>query len=133
MKSAAKFDVPRSLSLQGRVVHLILLGTDTFLLPSFAVTAGIVTWKENRSVFVDFYADWCGPCKMLAPVVEQIAEEVKDVVFVKVNVDTTPDIASRYGIMSIPTLIAFKDGQIAGTSVGFQPKEALMSVVNQAR
>ena len=89
--------------------------------------------KENRSVFVDFYADWCGPCKMLAPVVEQIAEEVKDVVFVKVNVDTTPDIASRYGIMSIPTLIAFKDGQIVGTSVGFQPKEALMSLVNQAR
>ena len=92
-----------------------------------------VLLKENRSVFVDFYADWCGPCKMLAPVVEQIAEEVKDVVFVKVNVDTTPDIASRYGIMSIPTLIAFKDGQIAGTSVGFQPKEALMSVVKQAR
>ena len=82
--------------------------------------------KENRSVFVDFYADWCGPCKMLAPLVESIAEEVKDVVFVKVNVDTLPDIASRYGIMSIPTLIA-------GTSVGFQPKEALMSVVNQAR
>lgn len=89
--------------------------------------------NNNELVFVDFYADWCGPCKMLAPVVEQIAEEVKDVVFVKVNVDTTPDIASRYGIMSIPTLIAFKDGQIAGTSVGFQPKEALMSVVNQAR
>ena len=89
--------------------------------------------KENRSVFVDLYADWCGPCKMLAPLVESIAEEVKDVVFVKVNVDTLPDIASRYGIMSIPTLIAFKDGQIAGTSVGFQPKEALMSVVNQAR
>ena len=89
--------------------------------------------KENRSVFVYFYADWCGPCKMLAPIVESIAEEVKDVVFVKVNVDTLPDIASRYGIMSIPTLIAFKDGQIAGTSVGFQPKEALMSVVNQAR
>ncbi|MGM9941715.1 MAG: thioredoxin [Bulleidia sp.] len=89
--------------------------------------------KDNRSVFVDFYADWCGPCKMLGPVVEQIAAEVSDVVFVKVNVDTTPEIANRYGIMSIPTLIAFKNGEIAATSVGFQPKEALMNTVNAAR
>lgn len=89
--------------------------------------------KDNRSVFVDFYADWCGPCKMLGPVVEQIAAEVTDVVFVKVNVDLTPDIANRYGIMSIPTLIAFKNGEIAATAVGFQPKEALMSTVNAAR
>lgn len=89
--------------------------------------------KENKSVFVDFYADWCGPCKMLGPVVEQLAAENPDVVFVKVNVDTTPDIASRYGIMSIPTLIAFKNGEIAATSVGFQPKEALMSTVAAAK
>ena len=89
--------------------------------------------KNNKSVFVDFYADWCGPCKMLAPVVEQLSEEIKDVVFVKVNVDTTPDIASRYGIMSIPTLISFKDGEIAGNAVGFQPKEQLLEIINKAR
>lgn len=89
--------------------------------------------KDNKSVFVDFYADWCGPCKMLSPIVEQISEEVTDVVFAKVNVDNVPEIASRYGIMSIPTLIAFKNGEIAGTAVGFQPKEALMETVNKAR
>ena len=62
--------------------------------------------KENKAVFVDFYADWCGPCKMAGPVVEQLSKEYTDVKFVKVNVDDNPDIAQRYGIMSIPTMIA---------------------------
>lgn len=89
--------------------------------------------KDNKSVFVDFYADWCGPCKMVSPLVEEISNEVKDVKFVKVNVDDNPDIAQRYGIMSIPTLIAFKNGEIAGQTLGFQPKKALLEVVNKAR
>lgn len=89
--------------------------------------------KDNKSVFVDFYADWCGPCKMVGPLVEELSEEEKDVTFVKVNVDENPDIAQRYGIMSIPTLIAFKDGEIAGSILGFQPKEALKQLADKTK
>jgi thioredoxin 1 len=89
--------------------------------------------KDNKSVFVDFYADWCGPCKMVGPLVEELSKEETDVKFVKVNVDDTPDIAQRYGIMSIPTLIAFKNGEIAGSALGFQPKEALAELVAKAK
>ena len=80
---------------------------------------------NNEVVFVDFYADWCGPCKMLAPVVEELASETPDVTFVKVNVDELGEVAQRFGIMSIPTLILFKKGEVANQTVGFQPKEAL--------
>lgn len=89
--------------------------------------------KDNKSVFVDFYADWCGPCKMVGPLVEELSKEETDVAFAKVNVDENPDIAQRYGIMSIPTLIAFKDGEIAGSVLGFQPKEALKQLVDKAK
>jgi thioredoxin 1 len=85
--------------------------------------------KDNASVFVDFYADWCGPCKMVSPVVEEISKEHAGVKFIKVNVDDNPDIAQRYGIMSIPTLIAFKNGEAVNTTVGFRPKEELEAVV----
>jgi thioredoxin 1 len=88
--------------------------------------------KNNHSVFVDFYADWCGPCKMLGPVVEQLADENRDVTFIKVNVDQCPDVAERYGFMSIPTLISFKDGVQAAATVGFQPKEELLKLVKAA-
>ena len=89
--------------------------------------------NKNKSVFVDFYADWCGPCKMVGPLVEELAEEEKDVTFIKVNVDNTPDIAQRYGIMSIPTLLAFKNGELVGNIVGFQPKEALKQLVDKTK
>ena len=67
--------------------------------------------KNSKSVFVDFFADWCGPCKMVGPVVDKVSEQYDDVTFLKVNVDDFPDIAQRYGIMSIPTLLGFRDGQ----------------------
>lgn len=89
--------------------------------------------KDNKSVFVDFYADWCGPCKMVGPLVEELSREETDVKFVKVNVDDNPAIAQRYGIMSIPTLIVFKNGEIAGSSLGFQPKEALAQLAAKAK
>lgn len=89
--------------------------------------------KNNKSVFVDFYADWCGPCKMVGPIVEELSNEETDVKFVKVNVDNTPDIAQRYGIMSIPTLLAFKDGELAGSIVGFQPKEVIKELVAKTK
>ena len=85
--------------------------------------------KDNEKVFVDFYTDWCGPCKMVGPVVEQLSNEISDVAFVKVNVDEHPQIAQRYGVMSIPTMIAFKNGQAVKTTVGFTPKEALEEMI----
>jgi len=80
---------------------------------------------------VDFYADWCGPCKMIAPVLDEIATEMNGIAKVlKVNVDEAQELAQRYGVMSIPNLIVFKDGQNVQQAVGFQPKEALVSMIN---
>ena len=76
-------------------------------------------------VLVDFYADWCGPCKMIAPVLEQISAEDKDVTIVKVNVDQEQALAMQFQVQSIPTLILFKDGQIVNKALGFQPKPQL--------
>ena len=87
--------------------------------------------KDEKAVFVDFYADWCGPCKMIGPVVEELASEYPDVTFVKVNVDDYPELAKRYGVMSIPNLIGFKNGEVAAQTVGFQPKAALERAVLQ--
>ena len=78
---------------------------------------------------VDFWAPWCGPCKMVGPVVEKISSETDGVHFVKVNVDQFPQIAQRYGIMSIPTLIVFKNGAVVEQTVGFQPEEALKNML----
>ena len=89
--------------------------------------------KENKSVFIDFYADWCGPCKMVGPVVEGLAEENTDVKFIKGNVDDNPEVAERYGVMSIPMLVAVKDGKTAATTLGFQPRESIQNVINAAK
>ena len=89
--------------------------------------------KDNEAVFVDFYADWCGPCKMVGPIVEKLSEVHTDVAFAKVNVDDNPDIAQMYGIMSIPTLIAFKGGEPTKTIIGFQPEGALEEVINSLK
>lgn len=77
-------------------------------------------------VLIDFYADWCGPCRMVGPIVEEISNEIENLKVIKVNVDEHEDIAKLYGIMSIPTLILFKDGEITKKQVGFVPKEVLM-------
>ena len=76
-------------------------------------------------VLVDFFAVWCGPCKMIAPVLEEIADERDDIIIVKVDVDETPDLARRYGIMSIPTLLLFKDGQLVSKTMGYQDQDSL--------
>jgi thioredoxin 1 len=80
---------------------------------------------ESGVTLVDFYADWCGPCKMIAPVLEQVAGEMPDLTIAKLNVDNSPEIASQFGVMSIPTLILFKDGNQVAQTMGFQPKEML--------
>ncbi len=76
-------------------------------------------------VVVDFFATWCGPCKMLAPIIEELKNERSEVKFVKIDVDENEDLAKQYGIMSIPSLLLFKDGKLVDKKVGFMPKEVL--------
>ena len=85
--------------------------------------------KGDKTVLVDFYADWCGPCKMMGPIVEELAQEHDELKVCKLNVDDAPDIAARYGVMSIPTIIAFKNGASVGKLVGTQSKDALLKLV----
>ncbi|WP_071442445.1 thioredoxin [Traorella massiliensis] len=87
--------------------------------------------KNNGIVLVDFYADWCGPCKMVAPVLEELSMEYEGQInFVKVNVDQEGDLAGEYGVMSIPNLVLMKDGQIVKQVVGYQPKPAIKALID---
>lgn len=87
--------------------------------------------EADMPVLVDFYADWCPPCRRLAPVLEELAQETPEARIVKVNVDENPDLASRYRVSSIPTLIVFRDGKPAGQSVGAAPKETLRKMLSK--
>ena len=85
---------------------------------------------EARPVLLDFYADWCGPCRMVAPVLEEIAEERRDVLVGKINVDENPELAGRFGVFSIPTLVVLKEGKETARSVGAKPKAQLLDLLN---
>ncbi len=87
--------------------------------------------KSEKPVLIDFWASWCGPCRMLSPVVDEIAEETDDVKIGKVNIDEQPELAEKFGVMSIPTLIFIKDGKVDDKSVGVKPKSAILNMIRQ--
>lgn len=85
--------------------------------------------KSEKKVLIDFYADWCGPCKMIGPVVEGLADENPNIKVVKVNVDDNSDLAAKYQVMSIPTLIVLNNGEVVNKSVGLISKGEILDLV----
>ena len=87
--------------------------------------------KENGVVVVDFFANWCGPCNMLAPILEEIQEEMKNIKIVKVDIDENPNVSQEYRVKNIPTIKIFKNGEELSTNVGFLPKGSLIDIINK--
>lgn len=85
--------------------------------------------NSDKTVLLDFYADWCGPCQMVAPVLAEIAEEREDIVVGKINVDEEMQLALKFGVESIPMLAVIKDGKLVNKSVGFRPKEQILELL----
>ncbi len=85
--------------------------------------------KENKKVLIDFYADWCGPCRMLSPIIEEVKKEVTDVLVMKINVDEFPELAAKYGVRSIPTLVYIKDGAVNNQMIGVKPKKDIINML----
>ncbi len=85
--------------------------------------------NSGKVVLLDFYADWCGPCRMVSPIVDEIAEERSDIVVGKINVDEEETLASEFGVFSIPTLVVLKDGKVAAQSAGAKPKAKILAML----
>ena len=86
--------------------------------------------EAKETVLVDFWASWCGPCKMIGPIIDQIAEERSDVKVCKINVDEEQELAVQFKVMSIPTLLVFKDGKVVNQSLGAKPKAAILAMLD---
>ena len=86
--------------------------------------------ESGKTVLIDFWAVWCGPCKMIAPFVEEIAAERDDIIVGKIDVDQEMDLAVQFGVSSIPTLVLMKNGEVAATMVGYRPKEDILKLLN---
>ena len=85
--------------------------------------------NSDKPVLLDFFASWCGPCRMVAPILDEIAEEREDIKVCKVDIDEQPELASRYRVMSVPTLMVLKNGQIMEQSIGAKPKHQILAMV----
>ena len=85
--------------------------------------------NSDKKVLVDFYASWCGPCRMVSPIIDEIAAERSDIKVVKVNVDEQSELAAEFGVMSIPTLVVIENGKIVNQMMGARPKEAILAML----
>ena len=85
---------------------------------------------SKKTVILDFWATWCGPCRMIAPILEEIAEEREDIIVGKINVDEERELSREFGIMSIPTLIVFKNGEVVNKGIGYMPKEKILALID---
>ena len=86
--------------------------------------------NSDKPVLIDFYADWCGPCRMVGPIIDEIANERDDIIVAKVNVDKEVDLASEFRVYSIPTLVVMRDGKVVKQSSGAKPKAAILDMLN---
>lgn len=87
--------------------------------------------ESNKPVLIDFYADWCGPCQMLSPIIHEIADAREDILVAKINVDENPELSQKFGVFSIPSLFVLKNGEVVDQSVGFRPKAAILRMLDK--
>jgi len=85
--------------------------------------------SSDKTVLIDFYADWCGPCRMVSPIVDEIAEENPEYLVAKINVDEEPELAAEFSVFSIPTLVVIKNGEVVNTATGARPKEDILELL----